>query len=146
VGSGVDLAPEQTEEEKPDLILQLGSLHRSLTLRDRKELARNELIHRQGNISDNALAALVGLSDKTVKAVRDEPRRCRVRREARELGGELSLTPPGDETPPVNEHFRITHAERRQSMFVVVSGGSPSSRRSSAPSLASRPQRNTLRA
>ncbi len=67
----VEIVHGLTEEQKRDLILQLGSLHRSLTISDRKELARNELIHRQGNISDNALAALVGLSDKTVKVVRD---------------------------------------------------------------------------
>jgi ParB-like chromosome segregation protein Spo0J len=59
-----------TEEQKRDLILELGSTHRSLTISDRKELAKNELIHRHGNISDNALGKLVGLSDKTVKAVR----------------------------------------------------------------------------
>ena len=68
----VEIVSGLTEEQKRDLILQLGSLHRSLTISDRKELARNELIHRQGNISDNALGLLVGLSDKTVKAVREK--------------------------------------------------------------------------
>jgi hypothetical protein len=68
----VEIVHGLTEEQKRDLILQLGSLHRSLTISDRKELARNELIHRQGNISDNALGLLVCLSDKTVKSVRDK--------------------------------------------------------------------------
>src|SRR5689334_19414276 len=53
----VEIIHGLTDEQKRDLILQLGSLHRHLTCQDRKELARNELIHRQGNISDNALAA-----------------------------------------------------------------------------------------
>lgn len=68
----VEIVSGLTEEQKRDLILTLGSNHRSLTISDRKELARNELIHRQGNISDNALGLLVGLSDKTVKAVREK--------------------------------------------------------------------------
>ena len=61
-----------SEEQKRDLILQLGSLHRLLSLADRRELARNELIHRKGNLSDSALGALVGLSDKTVRSVREK--------------------------------------------------------------------------
>lgn len=74
---GIDEIPVEvisglTDEQKRDLILTLGSNHRSLTITDRKELARNELIHRKGNISDNALGLLVGLSDKTVKAVREK--------------------------------------------------------------------------
>lgn len=68
----VEIVSGLTEEQKRNLILQLGSNHRSLKISDRKELARNELIHRQGNISDNALGLLVGLSDKTVKAVREK--------------------------------------------------------------------------
>ncbi len=68
----VEIVHGLTEEQKRDLILQLGSLHRSLSISDRKEVARNELIHRQGNITDKALGDLVGLSDKTVKGVRDK--------------------------------------------------------------------------
>lgn len=68
----VEVVKDLTEEQKRDLILQLGSNHRSLTIPDRKELARNELIHRNGNITDKALGDLVGLSDKTVKGVREK--------------------------------------------------------------------------
>jgi ParB-like chromosome segregation protein Spo0J len=68
----VEIVHGLTEEQKRDLILELGSLHRSLTISDRKELARNELLYRQGNITDKALGELVGLSDKTVKGVRDK--------------------------------------------------------------------------
>jgi len=67
----VEVVQGLNEEQKRDLILQVGSLHRSLTLADRRDLARNELLFRKGNISDSALGALVGLSDKTVKAVRE---------------------------------------------------------------------------
>lgn len=68
----VEVVGGLSEEQKRDLILQLGSLHRSLSLADRRELARNELIHRKGNLSDSALGALVGLSDKTVRSVREK--------------------------------------------------------------------------
>ena len=68
----VEIVHGLSEEQKRDLILQLNCHRRQVSTADKKDLAKNELRHRQGNISDNALGKLVGLSDKTIKGVREE--------------------------------------------------------------------------